>query len=188
MIERGGQRITAGLMNMDPNRRPGCTFRDLECIVKKGQVCSTPSACYSISCTECEKPILTPEGNVPEGRKARWVAGRRGRATSSTFQYYGQSGRSVHCRMLEHVSALRRCDKKSPLYKHDSVHHNGVARGGRYEAEIVSTHRHNLGRLVTEGNLILEATKYLGQEKVLNSKSEWGRGKMVRLSVITDSY
>ncbi len=55
---------------------------------------------------------------------------------------------------------------------HCGVLHNGVEKRGRYEAEIVSTHRHNLGRLVTEGNLILEATHYLGQERVLNSKSD----------------
>ena len=94
------------------------------------------------------------------------------KASTLTHQYYGQSGRSTHCRMREHTSALKRCDSKSPLHKHDVTHHNGVARAGRYEAEIVSTHRHNLGRLVTEGNLILEATNYLGQEKVLNSKLE----------------
>ena len=152
------------------------------------QICTTPSACYAISCTECEEPIVTPEGQIPEGRKARWVAGRRVSATASTFQYYGQSGRSLHCRMKEHTGALRRGDKKSPLVKHDTIHHNGVAREGRYEAEIVSTHRHNLGRLVAEGNLILEATDFLGQERVLNSKSEWGRGKMIRLTVMTDSY
>ena len=90
--------------------------------------------------------------------------------------------------MSQHTSALKRGDKKSPLYKHDVSNHNGVYRKGRYEAEVVSTHRHNLGRLVTEGNLILEATNFLGQEKVLNSKSEWGRGKMVRLTVMTDRY
>ena len=110
------------------------------------------------------------------------------KATTSTFQYYGQTGRSTHSRMSEHTSALKRGDPKSPLFKHDVTHHSGVFKRGRYEAEIVSTHMHNLGRLVTEGNMILEATNFLGQERVLNSKSEWGRGKMVRLTVQTDRY
>ena len=44
----------------------------------------------------------------------------------------------------------------------------GVSRERRYEAEIVSTHIQNLGRLVSEGNMILGATNYLGQERVLN--------------------
>ncbi len=123
--------------------------------------------CYVISCKDCETPILTPEGSPPVGWKARWVAGRRGRSTVSPFQYYGQSGHSAHSRMKEH---------------------GGVEREGRYEAEIVSTHRHNLGRLVKEGSIILEATNFLGQDRVLNSRAEWGRGKMVRLQIRTDSY
>ena len=188
VIERGGENITAGLSNMNPNRLPGCTFSSSECIVKEGQVCSTQSACYAISCTDCEAPVLTPDSQVPEGRKGRWVAGRRMRAATHTHQYYGQTGRSAHCRMREHLSALRRCDTKSPLYKHDVTQHSGVPREGRYEAEILSRHKHNLGRLVSEGNLILEATNCLGQDKVMNSKSEWGRGKLIRLTVVTDSY
>ena len=88
----------------------------------------------------------------------------------------------------EHLGALGRGDTKSPLYKHDIKNHSGVPREGRYEMDIVSRHKHNLGRLVSEGNLILEATEYLGQDKVLNSKSEWGRGKLVRLTVVADSY
>ena len=121
-----------------------------------------------ISCTECETPIHAPDGQVPEGRKGRWVAGRRMKASTQTHQYYGQSGRSAHCRMKEHTSALKRCDPKSALYKHDVTQHGGVSRERRYEAEIVSTHIQNLGRLVSEGNMILGATNYLGQERVLN--------------------
>lgn len=70
--------------------------------------------------------------------------------------------------MREHTRAHNICDSKSPLHKHDVPHHNGVQRDGRYEADIVSTHRHNMGRFVTEGKLILEVTNFLGQKKDLN--------------------
>ena len=73
--------------------------------------------------------------------------------------------------MKEHTSAHRRRDSKSPMFKHDVNHHGEVEREGRYEAEIVSTHRHNLGRLVKEGSIILEATNFLGQDRVLNSRA-----------------
>ena len=30
VIERGGEKVTAGLSNMNPNRRPGCTFGSIK--------------------------------------------------------------------------------------------------------------------------------------------------------------
>ena len=135
---------------------------------------------YCITCTTCEEPIRSPDQGA--GSQARWTAGRRraGRSPSKTgAQYYGQSGRSVHARALEHKAGLDRGDLKCPLYKHKLEAH--MDEEMEVEMEILSTHKSNISRFIREGANIQQAGNYLEQYKLLNSKSEWGRGKMIRL-------
>ena len=119
---------------------------------------------------------------MPAGvRQARWVGGRRVPGGAKNRVYIGQSGRSLHCRSLEHQAGLRRGDKQSPLYKHIQTEHGGEGDKHNFVMEVLTKHKTNLSRMITEG-ISIEKVRNVNPEELLNSKAEWSRSKLVRQS------
>ena len=84
VVERVGISVMLGLQKADPFPKDKCDFGDPKCIVGPG--CSTPGVCYHLSCGECE-PV--DQGDQGEPRR---------------HQYIGQTGTSLHRRMLGHLA------------------------------------------------------------------------------------
>ena len=100
------------------------------------------------------------------------MVARRSRAN----KFIGNTGRSCHASGLEHAKAVRTRNEKNPLVKHMIECHEGTDPG--FCMKIVDKHTTNLNRLVSEGLL----TSKEGPDALMNSRSEWGRGKTVRFT------
>ena len=98
----------------------------------------------------------------------------------------GQTGRSVHSRAIEHEAGVRRKEKKSALYKHMREHHDQDDQPS-FSMKIISRHKTNLDRLITEG-ISIEKVREKDPESLMNSRAEWGRTKLVRHSTNTTFY
>ena len=163
VLEDGGIPIYSGLRR-DPFKTQGCQYgQDRECIVEGKQDCSKMGVTYTVECNECIKPSPTRRSSV--------IAGRR-RAS----KYIGNTGRSCHARGLEHSKAVKSHNKKNPLVKHMIECHEGTNPG--FCMKILDGHKTNLSRLVSEGLMISKEEP----EALMNSKSEWGRGKTIRFT------
>ena len=130
--------------------------------------CLCKSLCYSIFCVICEAAIELPD-DVPQGFDPM----------DPRTKYLGTTGRSAHCRSLEHQDLFRLKSKKSPLYKHTRTEHPELCNedpADMYRMEVLTTHRSTLTRLATEALLI----EHSDQTTLLNSKNEWGGTKLVR--------
>ena len=135
--------------------------------------CMCKNLCYSIFCVICEAQIELPD-EVPHGFNPN----------DPRTKYLGTTGRSAHCRSLEHQTLFRQKSKKSPLYKHIRSEHPRLCDEdpvNLFRMEVLTTHKSNLVRLATEALLIEHSV----QDTLLNSKNEWGGTKLVRHSIET---
>ena len=110
----------------------------------------------------------------PPNTQARWVGGRR---RGKCKVYIGNTGKSAHSRMAEHVKKLERKDKNSCLYKHMRLEHN-QSDVPNFKMKTLSAHRTNLERMISEG-ISIEKVRKANPEALFNSKAEWGRLKLV---------
>ena len=192
VIERGGKPVFGALQIADPFKPVGCRYNK-DCLVKSEQDCCKVNCCYRISCETCNEVIQTDEqsndtqteqhdhqtvSRPPAGHRARWTAGRRRARVSA--QYIGQSGRSMHARSHEHIQAVDRKDKKNALYKH-ILHAHKDQPQPKFVMEQISSHKTNLHRLISEG-IYIEKESEDNPNSILNSRSEWGRTKLVRIN------
>lgn len=76
------------------------------------------------------------------------------------------------------MGGLRREDKGNPLYKHYTEQHKDED-VPTFEMRILTKHRTNINRLITEG-ISIEKVRQKNPEALMNSKSEWGRTKLIR--------
>ena len=102
--------------------------------------------------------------------------------------YYGTSGHSGHKRASEHLNALQKRNLSYAMTKHYRLAHPEV---DTTEAEymirfkiISSSIKFNLQRFITEAFTIEKMDQYKNNIKILNSKSEWGSGRLRRLTVV----
>ena len=175
VIERGGRPVFSGIVEGDPFQKEGCQYGE-ECIVEEGTNCAKVNTCYEIACTMCEGD-KEGGGIVRQGgSKAKWVAGRRRGVIKKS--YIGNTGRTLHGRAVQHMGGLRRGDKGNPLYKHCTDVHPNTEKP-KFVMRVVSNHKTNLHRMITEG-ISIERVRERDPGILLNSKSEWGRTKLVR--------
>ena len=104
----------------------------------------------------------------------------------------GITGHSIHKRSLEHEKATRRGDNNNGMAKHYSAAHPEVdlKAGSRlFTAKAVGRPNipHNITRYITEAAIIEERVSSLGPDMVLNSRGEWGRVQLRRLTVASQS-
>ena len=93
VIERGGQPLLAGIKKDDPCRGEGCDFGDANSLVGPG--CMKTGVCYMIECIKCN-PDPVASRRPRQSTQTQKVAGSR------RSQYIGQTGTSLHRRMISH--------------------------------------------------------------------------------------
>ena len=134
MVERVGISVMLGLQKADPFPKDKCDFGDPKCIVGPG--CSTPGVCYHLSCGECE-PV--DQGDQGEPRR---------------HQYIGQTGTSLHRRMLGHLAK-----GDTVINKHKEEYHLQRNQENTFNMKILKVHQLLMERLVSEGILIANRDK-----------------------------
>ena len=143
------------------------------------------STCYEIKCKLCEvetgpgtadnQPLAAgsqPSPAVP----VQIVAGAR------RSRYVGQSGTTIHRRMVSHRAGLKSKSEKTiqVLRKHMLDVHTPQDQP-EFQMKVIDNARSNLKRLVKEGTLIREVERE-DPGSLMNSKGEWGRSKLVRFT------
>ena len=155
VIERGGKPVTAGLIKKNPFPRDRCDFDEPRCIVGAG--CSTVGACYEINCKLCEGE--SGDSGAPNPRR---------------HKYIGQSGTTIHRRMLSHISK-----KDSVISRHQGEYHQGAKETKEMVMKVTKVTRGVLERLVSEGLQIAKADQ-LEPGRLMNGRGEYQKSKMVR--------
>ena len=117
----------------------------------------------TISCLECEEK----EGN------------------DKTAVYVGQTSRSMFERGQEHLYGLRSRKETSPLFKHTLEEHDSDLEI-RYEMKVIKKHFSSFSRLVHE-SVVIERTSKADNFSILNSRGEWERTHLPRLTIDVDS-
>lgn len=199
VIEEGGDNILLKLRKKDPFRRKECTFGDPNCLVDTKYDCSTMSACYRIICasnkcveSEEEEDEENDENDDVERRREREIRRRKekerrdreanDRRDDDKMNYVGQSGRSIHARMVNHRDKIRRQDPDHPITKHHREYHEQDDPVPTVTIKKISSHRSNLNRRITEG-LVIEKQD---ERNSMNGRNEWNSSGIVRLEVVSD--
>ena len=156
--EQAGRTLSQHLVRKDPIGAPCGREKCFPCQTKGG-TCTRKGAIYRMRCLVCHE----------DGKKA---------------YYIGETARAPFDRGQEHLDALRRQDRESPLVEHSQDCHPGVP--ARFQMEIVRTPRGNLERQVAEGIEIMKISED-PSVKVLNRRGEWGQNLPPRLTLEDDS-
>lgn len=174
VIEAGGQSILSGLTRKDPFRQEGCKYQE-KCLIAEGSDCSRTATCYVSTCHTCQQKADSlrelAKNTSDDAEKKRLVS----EAMKTEAIYIGMTGRSLHARSVEHARAISSKSKKNALSKHQARHHQNTEHN--ITIKPVTAHTSVLTRTVTEALLIDSASR---REGLMNSKSEWGRGKLIR--------
>ena len=179
------------LSKSDPFKPIGCRWNE-QCMAKDNVDCMASNVVYKIECTKCPDQVQDavdqgqpPGGDVEDqGQPPGGDDEDQGQHSGSGDDirrhpkvYIGQSGRSLHSRMSEHLRGLKSKDKLCPLMKHVDLCHSGRTEDSHFETQILHTARTNLSRLILEAEEISNHR----QNGILNSKSEFRGTKIVRL-------
>ena len=160
MVEKGGKLLSNFFSKQLSNGK--CPRLDCEVCanpdIKGSTLCNVSDVVYEASCTLCEQKF---KENPSEGHKGRYI---------------GETYRTLYERSLEHVSALRRFDSSSFMVKHWSSCHPLSDKPPEFRFKVVQKHKDALSRKIHEAVRISNCA-------ALNSKSEWGRLKLSRLTV-----
>ena len=156
IIEKGGIKMKSILTQSDPFPSTNCDILDCPYCqpndlleVDPKQSCKSHNIGYSISCNLCD------------------------------MKYEGESHRRISVRGSEHVKALRKGEKNSPLYKHLVNHHpNG---GCKFKLKITGKFQDAFTRQADESTRI-QTIAHL----CMNSKSEFNAPPIKRIC-ITDA-
>ena len=165
VLEDGGAPATLGLKTRDPFRTDECRFKDPDCQVSTSVDCSRQDLTYIITCNGCLEEIGTSNGirpNLPGGERR--------------VNYVGMTGSSLHSRAKAHAQSVRSGAVSNAIAKHTINTHNGVAQG--FTMKPMAAHRTVLNRYKAEGIYIEKQIPFTS----LNSKTEGGRGGLVRLN------
>ena len=115
--------------------------------------------------------------------KGNWFRKRRKEdceKESSSSKYVGQTSRSAFERGSEHLKGLIDKNENSPLYKHAAEEHNSDFI--EFKMKVLKKHYSAFSRLIHEAVLI-ERIAANPMISVLNSKSEFGRVSLPRLTL-----
>ena len=92
--------------------------------------------------------------------------------------YRGQSGRSLHSRMAEHMQGLKGKKMTCPLYRHRLRQHPNDNEDPQFQMEKLAKPRSNMERLIFEAEIISQDES--NGVQLWNSKSEYGKTKIIR--------
>ena len=191
VVEKGGKPVMGGLQQSDPFKPDGCRFGDSDCLVAQGADCNTMSAVYAITCNSCKERLEVSPSQLSPASRATWSAGRRrappsARALNQCSQYIGQTGRTLHARSVEHKKGVNRGDVKCPLVKHQEQHHTGEYVS--FTMDLARRVQGNMSRMIWEGLMIEKKNLLSSSSSVMNSRAEWGRGRLVRINTRVDQF
>ena len=134
-----------------------------------GAGCGISGRCYQISCLDCDPQPKRYPNHQPQ--PVQPTAGAR-RVRS---RYIGQSGTSLHLRMRSH-----RSNKQGVIHKHiQEYHQEQDSSPPEFGMWPVKSTRTIMERLGWESSLISKEDKERSGI-LMNSKSEYGRGKLIR--------
>ena len=97
------------------------------------------------------------------------------------MNYIGTTGLSMHVRSKNHLEAIKKGDQKNAMAKHVTKSHLNDSEIPTFTMKPISNHIHTLNRYTAECIYIEKQIKDLS----MNCKTEWGRGKKVRISLET---
>lgn len=102
---------------------------------------------------------------------------KKNKVENKRSNYIGITGRTMHARQMEHSTAVMAGDVKNAMAKHVMEADNGLEH--KFTMKMLSKHRTNLEKAVTEGILLEKQDKMF----LMNRKSEWGKTRgVVRLT------
>ena len=178
VLEQGGQGLLGGIAKADPFRPDGCRWHENDKCIVDGD-CMDSNLVYRISC----EPCLNSNSDGNQGQHDADANQGQHHADANqlrrTSTYIGQTGRTIHARMRDHVDGLRRGEATCPLYKHVQHAHDGNISDARFTAKKITQSRTNLHRLLSEAEQI-QSNTHLG---LFNSKSEYRGTKIIRMEV-----
>ena len=133
--------------------------------------CKKRSVLYESRCIICNpdtKPSNQQEHDHP---------------TSRDGIYYGETSRSLHERIREHVADAKDFKEGSHMVKHWMLHHPSEVEQPPFQFTIISSYRDCLSRQIGEAMKIL-----FSKDKLLNSKNEYLANNISRVMVDEDKY
>ena len=143
-VEYMGRTVSQLLCRKDPWGAHCGREHCMPCKTEPGK-CMRQGCIYLMTCMMCEK----------EGRHS---------------YYIGESARTPYDRGHEHLSAIRRLQKESPLVEHFTEDHSGQTPD--FEMKIIGTPTSNILRQTGEYQHML---KYSELGNLLNRRGEWGQ-------------
>lgn len=159
-MEGAGVPVTAGIIKLDPFATDQCDIQET-CLVGSG--CSRVNCNYRIHYLNCNPGI----------KGIRKPAGAK-----NISIYLGQTGTSLHKHMKSHLGGV---SGGGVLGKHVHEHHEGSRsdQASLFKMELLKGSRTVLDRLVQEGtNINNIEVQFPGW--IMNGKSEWEKGKLMR--------
>ena len=171
LVERSGTKLRHLLVSSDPWRNRKCG--DKMCLICSNPLntsftCRKRNVSYKTYCLKCADDAgmdsKTINKNISENIKF----------------YFGETFRDAYTRGKEHLSDYRAETEDSRMLKHLSEDHPGCDPSDiKFGMSVVKSHKSSFERQIFESILIFRAGK-----NILNSKSEFSRCKVPRLSVM----
>ena len=153
VVERGGDKISKGLYRADPFGEKFSPF-NRKCPANGHANCTLNRVVYEIECLLCKNDHLDDNAEVKRAI------------------YRGQTGCSLHKRLIEHEDDLKRGQAQYGISKHFKITHPTIDtnHGGLVMAKVVGHRVFNMERCIEEALCIEQIEMDAGVE-VLNSKA-----------------
>ena len=172
VTEMAGSQLRRILPNTNPWQGQDCLRQGCVPCGQGGERledCRRHNILYESSCMECNQTDIL----YKKGAKLSDCEG----------VYVGESGRSLHERAGEHLHDAGAGKEDSHMIKHWQEHHGGSGDAPRFHFKLISSFQDALTRQVSEAVRI-----DLRGGGVLNSKSEYSRCKLPRLTIDRDTW
>ena len=200
IVEKSGKPIFAGLKSVPKTNNVTCVFGSFDCPVSGKIQCDISRIIYEVTCLTCYKPCTYTQDNGAQSISSKCTSTKfpgllialqdvlDGNKDGFKSSYFGTSGHSAHKRALEHLNALRKGNTSYAITKHYMNEHPEVNLKTQQDLMsfkvICPSIKFNLNRFITEALAIEKMESYRDNVKILNSKTEWGCGRLRRLAVI----
>ena len=171
LVERSGTKLRHLLVSSDP-------WSNSKCSDKKCLVCSNPlntnfscrkrNICYKTYCLKCAKEAGLDEKSI------------KSNLNDNIKFYFGETHRDANTRGNEHLFDYNSQSEDSHMMKHLCEDHKDSSQKDiRFGMSVVKKHKSSFERQIFESILI-----FRGGKNVLNSKSEYSRCVVPRLSTM----
>ena len=170
-VERAGTKLRYLLISSDPWSNVKCN--KIKCLVcsnplNKNYPCRKRNITYKTYCLKCAEDAGADTKTIKKN------------VNDQIKFYFGESFRDAFTRGNEHLTDYLGEEEDSHMFKHVSDEHpDSLPREIKFGMSVVKQHKSSFDRMVFESVLI-----YRGGHNILNSKSEFSRCQVPRLSVM----